>query len=424
MILISAQNAMMSSPISLFMNISYASKESDQQSDQVIIDDFQPPPENSGDQSSGNDNSGDTNSGDQSSGADNSGDTNSGADNSGDTNSGDQSSGHDNSATQKSAGHEATEIGTVYVKVHNPYGNGLKPGDFTLKIHVKGSGGASPKSFSGDSHGTEIKFTGNALYSLKDTWTALDYTIHYGNDCPAPGESYPPTFSCHLTFDQNKPQSTLNGPNKESHHAGKTSTQTETKTKSSGLPTLNVVNIVINDNGGKLQAKNFTVSINGSLNPVPATFVGNANGTAVTFSKEGSYQVIQTIAPRYNVTYSSNCRGSISSGQTKTCTITNDDKFLTLFDASSYIRVISTVVNDNGGSKKDSDFIISVTGNNTLPKTFSETSPSGTVLPVGQGTYNVTESVDPIYDATYSADCAGNIARGESRICTITNNDR
>ena len=62
-----------------------------------------------------------------------------------------------------------------------------------------------------------------------------------------------------------------------SHTTGK---KTETKSESpSSESKLNVVNIVKNDNGGKFLEKNFTVSINGSANPTPQTFVGNANGT-------------------------------------------------------------------------------------------------------------------------------------------------
>ena len=71
----------------------------------------------------------------------------------------------------------------------------------------------------------------------------------------------------------------------------------------------------------------------------------------MTFSQEGSYQVNQSIAPRYNVTYSPDLADPFS-GQIKTCTITADDKLMTLFGAPSYITVISSVINDNGGIKK------------------------------------------------------------------------
>ena len=122
--------------------------------------------------------------------------------------------------------------------------------------------------------GTDIKFSGNAFYSLKDTWTDLGYTIDYGNDCPDPGEMYPPTFTCHITFDQNKPQKT------QDNGSHTTEKKTETKSESpSSESKLNVVSIVKNDDGGKFLEKNFTISINGSANPTPQTFVGDANGT-------------------------------------------------------------------------------------------------------------------------------------------------
>lgn len=388
MILIPAQSAFNFLPNSIFMEFTYASESNDEEEDITITDTFEPPP----DDNSGHDNAGDSNSG----------------------------SGDDNSGNQKSAQHEATEVGTVYVKVNNPYGNGLKPGDFTLKIRIEGSGSASPKSFEGDFHGTDIKFSGNAFYSLKDTWTDLGYTIDYGNDCPDPGEMYPPTFTCHITFDQNKP------PKSQDDGSQTTGKKTETKTEAPTSPsTLNVVSIVKNDNGGKFLERNFTISINGSANPTPQTFVGDANGTSVTFSQEGSYQVNQSIAPRYNITYSPDCSGSISAGQIKTCTITADDKLMTLFGAPSYITVISSVINDNGGTKGISDFTVNLNGNNgSILVPVKSTASPGIVVPMDEGIYKVVGVLDSGYDTTYSTDCSGNIARGESKLCTINYNDR
>jgi len=40
------------------------------------------------------------------------------------------------------------------------------------------------------------------------------------------------------------------------------------------------------------------------------------------------------------------------------------------------------------------------------------------------GAYNVTESGPAGYNASFSADCSGNIANGESKTCTVTNNDQ
>jgi prealbumin domain-containing protein len=408
-----------------FLKYTYGSNGNDENSDQKIEDTFEPPPdENSGDSNSN------SNSGDQSSGNDNSGDSNSHSksksksnSNSGDQNSGDSNS-NSNSGDQ-SSGHEATEIGTVYVKVDNPYGNGLKPSDFTLKIRIEGSGDASPKTFKGDSHGTDIKFTGDALYSLKDTWTDLGYTAHNGGDCPLPGEKYPPTFTCHITFEQNKPTSSSSSTSSSSntHDNGSGSSgKTSHKTKSA---TLNVINLVINDNGGNLQDKNFTVNISGTSGPKLQSFEGNANGTAITFANEGNYAVNQSTSPLYNTTYSVDCIGTINYGQEKTCTITSDDVGLVRYlRALSYLRIIANTINDDGGTRRSSDFTLTVTSNNGSSSPLLEKDGQGTIVTLGPGTYSITGKPVSGYQTTYSPGCSGSLLNGESKLCYVTNNDK
>jgi prealbumin domain-containing protein len=408
-----------------FLKYTYGSNGNDENSDQKIEDTFEPPPdENSGDSNSN------SNSGDQSSGNDNSGDSNSHSksksksnSNSGDQNSGDSNS-NSNSGDQ-SSGHEATEIGTVYVKVDNPYGNGLKPSDFTLKIRIEGSGDASPKTFKGDSHGTDIKFTGDALYSLKDTWTDLGYTAHNGGDCPLPGEKYPPTFTCHITFEQNKPTSSSSSTSSSSntHDNGSGSSgKTSHKTKSA---TLNVINLVINDNGGNLQDKNFTVNISETSGPKLQSFEGNANGTAITFANEGNYAVNQSTSPLYNTTYSVDCIGTINYGQEKTCTITSDDVGLVRYlRALSYLRIIANTINDDGGTRRSSDFTLTVTSNNGSSSPLLEKDGQGTIVTLGPGTYSITGKPVSGYQTTYSPGCSGSLLNGESKLCYVTNNDK
>jgi streptogramin lyase len=88
----------------------------------------------------------------------------------------------------------------------------------------------------------------------------------------------------------------------------------------STAPTLIVKKIVINNNGGMLTPSNFSFSING--------------GTAIAFEADGrneltvdagSYSVTEPDVAGYTASYSADCTGTIAAGQTKTCTITNDD---------------------------------------------------------------------------------------------------
>jgi uncharacterized repeat protein (TIGR01451 family) len=132
----------------------------------------------------------------------------------------------------------------------------------------------------------------------------------------------------------------------------------------------------------------------------------------------GTYSVSEAAVAGYTQTSASaDCSGTIAVGQTKTCTITNDDNPATL-------TVIKTVVNDDGGTKLAADFPITVTGNNPNPATFPGAASPGTPVAIHPGSYNVTEVEDPGYAASYSADCTGSIALGDSKTCTITNNDK
>jgi hypothetical protein len=85
-----------------------------------------------------------------------------------------------------------------------------------------------------------------------------------------------------------------------------------------------VIKHVINDDGGTATASNFTLD-SGGVNDTPDNFAGaEAPGTTVTLDA-GSYAVTETGPSGYTRSDSADCTGSIAVGQTKTCTITNDD---------------------------------------------------------------------------------------------------
>ncbi len=110
--------------------------------------------------------------------------------------------------------------------------------------------------------------------------------------------------------------------------------------------TLRVVMAVTNDNGGTLTPSSFTVHVRRagtevSGSPAP----GSATGTTRTLDA-ATYDVAADAIAGYTLTVSGDCaaNGSITlaSGQNRTCTITANDIAPTL-------RVITNVVNDNGG---------------------------------------------------------------------------
>ena len=81
------------------------------------------------------------------------------------------------------------------------------------------------------------------------------------------------------------------------------------------------------------------------------------------------------------------------------------------------------MINDEGGSKAASDFAIAVTGGSPSPGSFAGAETPGTNVAIAAGSYSVTEGAHDGYQVSYSADCTGSIALGQTKTCTITNND-
>ena len=78
------------------------------------------------------------------------------------------------------------------------------------------------------------------------------------------------------------------------------------------------------------------------------------------------------------------------------------------------------MVNEGGGNKKPSDFIITVHGNNPSPSSFQGSS-SGTAVKLQMGMYSVTQTKPSGYNSTFLGDCSGGMMSVETKNCTITN---
>ena len=179
--------------------------------------------------------------------------------------------------------------------------------------------------------------------------------------------------------------------------------------------TLYVIKTVVNDYGGTAIAGNFTINVTGT-NVSQSSFAGEVSpGTTVTMDP-GIYSVSEDPYTGYNPSYSADCAGTMAEGETKTCTITNND-------IAPSLTVIKNVVNNFGGTLGSGDFTINVTGTEVSLPSFPGAISPGTTVTMDAGSYDVTESPVTGYEPTYSADCAGTIAIGETRTCTVTNND-
>ena len=179
--------------------------------------------------------------------------------------------------------------------------------------------------------------------------------------------------------------------------------------------------------GGTASPSDFTIQVTSTARdkPSPGTFQGSSSGTTVTLG-QGSYQVTETNIPdNYEPSYSSDCSGTISAVQTKTCTVTNT--FTPPPPTTGTLIVTKEVV---GGTASPSDFTIVIGGdnNNPSPGTFQGSS-SGTTVTLDAGQYSVVETnPTDFYTPNYSQDCGNptpsTISAGQTNTCTITNSDK
>ncbi|MCJ7667642.1 MAG: LPXTG cell wall anchor domain-containing protein, partial [Anaerolineae bacterium] len=186
---------------------------------------------------------------------------------------------------------------------------------------------------------------------------------------------------------------------------GETVTCTFTNTKQPAYLTL--VKTVVNDNGGTLNAANFPVRIDGN----PVTW-GVANALSA-----GTHTASEITQPGYSASIwggDCNADGTITllPGDNKTCTITNNDIAPTL-------KLVKTVINDNGGTLTPANFPVRIDGASVA---------WGVAYALSAGPHTASETTQTGYAASaWSGDCAANgtitLALGQTKTCTITNND-
>jgi hypothetical protein len=181
-------------------------------------------------------------------------------------------------------------------------------------------------------------------------------------------------------------------------------------TPSPSKGTLVIITQVINDGSGTKQASDFTMHV-AATNPSQNPFAGSDNGVAVTVDS-GAYNVTEDPLSGYATTVSTNCSGTVTSGQIKFCTITNDDIMTTL-------TVIANVKNDNSGTNAPADFPLFIDGN---PVSI------GQRITVSSGAHTVSATLLSGYAASpWGYDCASGgtitVNLGQSKTCIINYDD-
>src|SRR6476661_549684 len=272
----------------------------------------------------------------------------------------------------------------VVTEVDNTNGGTKKPSDFAITV----SGNSpSPSSFSGSSSGTSVTLK-DGKYSVTSS-SPSGYSPSYSSGCSGTASGGVP-IKCNIT-------------NKYTPLPG-----SETF--------LNVVTEVDNTNGGTKKPSDFAITVSGN-SPSPSSFSGSSSGTSVTL-KDGKYSVTSSSPSGYSPSYSSGCSGTASGGVPIKCNITN--KYTPLPGSEIFLNVVTQVDNTNGGTKKPSDFAITVSGNSPSPSSFSGSS-SGTSVTLKDGKYSVTSSSPSGYSPSYSSGCSGTASGGVPIKCNITN---
>lgn len=180
-------------------------------------------------------------------------------------------------------------------------------------------------------------------------------------------------------------------------------------------PGLTVTKIVLNPFGNPLLASAFPLFVDGN---------SVTSGAATAEFGAGSYTITETQQPGYEFTgIDGDCTLEdsiisilLSLASSYTCTITNTA-------IQPKLIVIKHVENDNGGEKTADDFTMTVKDNSVVVPNFEGEESPGTVVLLNEGSYTVDELADGAYTKTLGTDCSGTINIGQTKTCTITNDD-
>ncbi len=97
-----------------------------------------------------------------------------------------------------------------------------------------------------------------------------------------------------------------------------------------------------------------------------------------------------------------------------------DDASSTPAQTTGSLIVITHPVNSSSSHFLAGDFTQTVTGNQATPASFYGNE-SGVTVTLGAGNYSVSQAIQQGITTSFSADCNGTIAGGETKTCVITN---
>ena len=181
--------------------------------------------------------------------------------------------------------------------------------------------------------------------------------------------------------------------------------------------TLIVKKVVRNDDGGTLGCGAFSFSVNGGT---PVSFDADCQNEMTVDA--GTYGVTEPSVAGYATSYSGCSSIQVPAGGSATCTVTNDD-------IGPRLKLVKSVVNDNGGTRVPGDWQLTATGTGG----FTDAGSSTTFHTVRAGVqYTLSESSVAGYDlqgwscsaGTFVAPNRITLALDGQATCTATNDDR
>jgi hypothetical protein len=285
------------------------------------------------------------------------------------------------------------------------------------------TGGLVPSSFTLDDD-NDPALSNMQLFAgiLVTAQNGSNYTIT--ETAPPAGWAFTPPIDCEVTTPNGGSQTPNGATVTINLREGENVTCTYTNTKLQG--TLVVIKHVVNDNGGSAGASDFTMSVI----PGERFFAGaESPGTSLDLD-EGSYTVDESGPSGYTKSYSGDCNSSgnvaVVAGQTKTCTITNDDQ-------APQLTLVKQVTNDNGGNNGATEWTLTATGDGGFSGTGTGSAAQATLGPnavKANVAYALSESGPSGYTAS-GWSCEGGtqngssitLGEGQSATCTITNDD-
>ncbi len=315
---------------------------------------------------------------------------------------------------------------TLHIIKHVVNNDGGSATASSFNLHVKSSGSmggsvdvAGSPAIGIESPGRSYSLTAGTYVVSEDAHTG--YTQSFSGDCDASGIvilASGTDKTCTITNDDNPPPAPVPA-------------------------TLHVIKHVVNDDGSKESALDFVLHVKslgamgGSVDVTGSPAIGIESPGRSYSLTAGTYVVSEDVHTGYTQSFSGDCDASgsvaLSSGDDKTCTITNDDIPVKTppppMPESATLHVIKTVINDDGGTAVSSDAVVHVSTNkgDVSGSPNAGVSSPGISYTLPAGTYTVSEDFFPGYKIAISGDCTASgdvrLAPGDSKTCTITNND-